>query len=317
MTQVDQDQREFDSLLGEFADGEISDSRRERLAALMAGDASRIRLYLQLVCVHEALQEEGAVQAARVDVQEELHAATATPVSRKQSRGRPLPAGIARSRWRRPAITAAIAAIVLLAFTPALRRDRAPHALLATSVDADWAAATAPESFADNSIHQLDAGLVCLRFRSGASAVVEGPARFAVLGDKAIRLDRGKLVALCETKTTHGFTVEVPQGRVVDLGTEFGVEVADEEVSRARVFDGEIQLFLSSSPSKLASRVLREGEAIEFTSKQFRPVAIHNREDGFQTLAKFRLAAVAAQQQESESEAPELSGRRERGRSDK
>ncbi|MCG8617652.1 MAG: FecR family protein, partial [Desulfobacterales bacterium] len=41
----------------------------------------------------------------------------------------------------------------------------------------------------------------------------------------------------------YRFTVNTPTAKVVDLGTEFGVEVAENGATRATVFDGKIELY--------------------------------------------------------------------------
>jgi hypothetical protein len=84
-------------------------------------------------------------------------------------------------------------------------------------------------------------GLLELTFASGTRAVIEGPAAFRVLGDNSMSLSRGKLVADVP-KGAEGFTVTYPDGRIVDLGTEFGVEVEESgHTANFGVFRGEIE----------------------------------------------------------------------------
>ena len=88
---------------------------------------------------------------------------------------------------------------------------------------------------------KISTGLLELTFASGTRAVIEGPAAFRVLGDNSMTLTRGKLVADVP-KGAEGFTVAYADGRIVDLGTEFGVEVAENGRSaNFGVFRGEIE----------------------------------------------------------------------------
>ena len=69
---------------------------------------------------------------------------------------------------------------------------------------------------------RIDRGLAEVRFRCGARVVLEGPARLELLSGRAARLHHGKLTARVPPEAT-GFEVLRPQGKVIDLGTEFGV----------------------------------------------------------------------------------------------
>lgn len=87
----------------------------------------------------------------------------------------------------------------------------------------------------------IDSGLIELTFASGTRALLEGPAEFQIMGENALRLTRGKLVADVP-KGAEGFSVSYQDGEIVDLGTEFGVEVATNGRSaNFGVFRGEIE----------------------------------------------------------------------------
>src|SRR5690606_2218466 len=70
----------------------------------------------------------------------------------------------------------------------------------------------------------LDAGLVALKLASGVQLLVEGPARWAIVGENQVRFDQGRLVATVPP-AARGFQVDAPNVRLIDQGTEFGVEV--------------------------------------------------------------------------------------------
>ncbi|BCU76504.1 hypothetical protein [Luteolibacter sp. LG18] len=88
---------------------------------------------------------------------------------------------------------------------------------------------------------RIASGLLEVTFGSGTRAVVEGPADFEVTGHNAMTLAYGKVVADVP-KGAEGFTVNYAEGRIVDLGTEFGIDI-DRNAKGANfgVFRGEIE----------------------------------------------------------------------------
>jgi hypothetical protein len=88
---------------------------------------------------------------------------------------------------------------------------------------------------------ELTEGEIELVYGTGTKILLIGPAEFLVepAGGK---LRRGGLMASV-TDAGHGFTIETPNGRIVDLGTEFGVVVDDFGVSEVSVFQGKVEAF--------------------------------------------------------------------------
>jgi len=88
----------------------------------------------------------------------------------------------------------------------------------------------------------LTAGFATITTAHGAVASLEAPCTVELIDhNNAIRLHAGKLVGLCETESSKGFTVKTPHGDVIDLGTEFGVNVTPKQLT-ATVFTGEVTL---------------------------------------------------------------------------
>jgi hypothetical protein len=90
---------------------------------------------------------------------------------------------------------------------------------------------------------RLQSGLVRLTFNGGAKVVVEGPAKFAPEAEGRLRLVSGRMTALVPP-AARGFTVRTPTAEVVDLGTEFGVDVPPTRGApvEVQVFDGVVTL---------------------------------------------------------------------------
>jgi hypothetical protein len=95
-------------------------------------------------------------------------------------------------------------------------------------------------TLAAGKVLQVERGLAEIRFRCGAAVVLEGPAHLELLSGKSARLLRGKLTARVPP-TAVGFEILSPQGKVIDLGTEFGVAVAADGVTDVYVFEGKVE----------------------------------------------------------------------------
>jgi len=86
---------------------------------------------------------------------------------------------------------------------------------------------------------RLESGAAQVTFGSGAVVGVNAPADLEVLSADRIFLRRGRLVPLVPPQA-KGFTVVLPSGEVVDLGTEFAVTVDDQGRADVKVLDGEV-----------------------------------------------------------------------------
>ena len=84
---------------------------------------------------------------------------------------------------------------------------------------------------------ELAAGTAELTFARGARIVIQGPATLEVLSANEMQLDRGKLAASVPGPAI-GFAVLTPTAAVVDLGTEFGVEVDEAGATNLTVLRG-------------------------------------------------------------------------------
>jgi hypothetical protein len=121
----------------------------------------------------------------------------------------------------------------------------------------------------------LVSGLVQIAHHGGGVALIEGPASYRVLGPAAGRLAHGRIVVVTEHPDRPGppdrdaqdlpplFTVHTPRRLVHDLGTEFGVEVAEVGTACVRVFEGLVELAGVGSGAAAADPAVRlaTGEA--------------------------------------------------------
>jgi hypothetical protein len=109
--------------------------------------------------------------------------------------------------------------------------------------DCEWMEKGAPlrygQQLAEGTRIALRAGVVRITFESGAEAVLQGPCDFTV--DNAMHgTIRSGRVAVTAPKRAYGFRIRSPNAEVIDLGTEFGVNVDQGGNSEVHVFSGEV-----------------------------------------------------------------------------
>ena len=119
----------------------------------------------------------------------------------------------------------------------------AGHAMLCRSVDVQWSDGHRTYRDGDvlpNGTIQFEKGVAEIDFFCGASLIVEGPAVLEVESDWSVRLVKGRLRANVPP-AARGFIVKAADSEIIDLGTEFALEVGAES-ARIEVIDGEVEL---------------------------------------------------------------------------
>lgn len=108
---------------------------------------------------------------------------------------------------------------------------------------------------------ELVQGEIRLTYTSGVELKLLAPAEFVVRADGG-SLRRGGLRAIV-TEAGRGFTIDTPNGKVVDLGTEFGVAVDDFGVAEVSVFQGIVDAFPAANGGAAAKPIrLTKGQAV-------------------------------------------------------
>ncbi|MFO0824315.1 MAG: hypothetical protein U0792_14575 [Gemmataceae bacterium] len=132
-------------------------------------------------------------------------------------------------------------------------------ALLTQTVDATWLGSHQLQagSILSAGRLQLAKGLAQLEFYSGARLILEAPVDIELVSANRVVCRSGRLRAWVPPHA-RGFRVVAPQYELVDLGTEFGIEVGANATSRVEVFDGEVELHpVGSMPFPTPVRLLR------------------------------------------------------------
>ena len=116
-------------------------------------------------------------------------------------------------------------------------------ARLKNAVKVEWLGENQPAQGAalEPGILEFASGMAELEFYSGARVIVEGPARVELTSPYLVHCFQGKIRARVPEEA-QGFTIQTPSFELVDLGTEFGMDVASSGKSSVRVFDGEVEL---------------------------------------------------------------------------
>ena len=108
---------------------------------------------------------------------------------------------------------------------------------------------------------EVESGLAQLEFIRGSTVILEGPVSFEIKGSNEGSLQRGKLRANVPA-VAKGFSVDLPHGRLVDLGTEFGLHVHDGGSTEIFVYKGRVRYDGSPNTDKAFSHEISSGEAL-------------------------------------------------------
>jgi hypothetical protein len=283
--------RELGNLAAALCEGQITPDEAARLEQIAQSSPEAKRYLLDYLHLHGELYWEHAVTLRELfsaGMGEESLAALA-----EEALSRPAPmalqsAGPSRRNWLRwtagLAAAAAAASLLVVAgwwlaarhgLTPIAAGHKVPPALVARLtrlVAARWndeqgtrqqgAALTPGETLL------LTEGLAEIRFEHGGQMILRGPAGFEVQSADGGLLRQGSLTARVGPSSA-GFTIHTPGATIVDLGTEFGVAVADGGPSQVEVFAGKVLLHPSPhairtrrQPADTGWRTVAAGEAV-------------------------------------------------------
>jgi len=270
------DHAEFDLMVDRHLDGGLDLGMQDRLETLLRSDASLRTRFWELARIHGRISWVAQERHADLPADDAVAAdralrdsSTHTPAARTTAR-RATDRTIRTSPglWRR-LIPATVAACVALAAGFAWLSSNTPtqiptstDAVIADMADARWLDGSGPAigDAIGNRTLRLESGLVQVRFASGATVILTGPATFTPRSARGGKLDQGRVVARVPD-SAKGFTIESDLARVVDLGTEFGFSADAGTPQDVQVFDGLVQVFATKSPVDLP-QALHRGEAV-------------------------------------------------------
>jgi hypothetical protein len=251
------DQDLYDLLALWLGDHDPGDERRADLLARLRADEAFRSAFVAEIRLHGMLKAVQSPEPRWLRLEDEIGWSAGQPVEvealaervvgewERQRRNR------RRLRW---SLAAAAAGLVAAALYLILRpgqgtepRPQGPAAAeraLATVIQLDgleWEEAGIPLREGEVVLPgrlRLRAGRLTLAFFSGVSLTVEGPADLELLAADRVFFHHGKLRARV-LRGAEGFTVVTTGYEVVDLGTEFAMNLQPGGKSRMMVFEGE------------------------------------------------------------------------------
>lgn len=263
------DRPPIEDVLSRFLEGEPEPGDGEALAAAMERNEQLAAEVRRLLAVDDLLRQTHELDPSaftealktRLAAEDDCDDFTRAILDQIPEAGEPPPAAPAstqpsvnplatpRSAWRFGARLWAFAAAAVLLAVGALwwlapastdRGVASQVAWLNNAQNCQWAEGGTPAGgIIPGKVLQLEQGLAELLFHSGVSIVLQGPATLELRSESSVRLLHGRLSARVP-EAARGFEVLSPEGKVVDLGTEFGVSVADDGSARVYVFRGEV-----------------------------------------------------------------------------
>lgn len=252
-----------DHLFHGFLDGTLNEDELGELNRILKDSPSSAGQFAEISILHESIQSGFRSGALAV---KHTHGTTNIP-SRKHllsSLKTALP-------WT---FAAAAAVIAIIALRPSNPENESPtlaeaekhntgFAILTHSVNSVWSGKSpAAGDLLPQGFLELESGLAQIEFFSGVSLVLEGEAALEIISPDEMRLLRGKLRAHVP-RPAIGFQIHTPQGTVLDLGTEFALDVSESN-SELHVIDGEVEWHEESEPEIL----LTQGQALQLNEKK-------------------------------------------------
>ena len=120
--------------------------------------------------------------------------------------------------------------------------------------------------------YKIEKGIIQFTYDEGVDITIEGPAEFTV-ENKGLEIKYGRLYSYV-TDIGHGFTVDTPYIRFVDLGTEFGVLVGKDISTELHVMEGAVQYFSGLPGTPKVSKKIRKDNARRFDAENGEVVPI-------------------------------------------
>ena len=237
---------DLNQLIDDLLDGALSNDDFAHLEALLESDPVARAAYYDRLHLHSAL---------------EISAEDASIVSFPSQE---------RSKWLWPArIAAAIALLFSVAWVGwfsgrsngevvAAEPAASGFAVIADQANATWNLSRG-DLIPDGQV-TLEEGTVRLDLFSGVTVMIEGKATFEVLSAMEMRVDHGQVRALVPP-LAEGFRISTATGRVVDLGTEFAINVQETHAD-LHIIDGEIEWH----PLNREMHAMKEGDSMRWNA---------------------------------------------------
>lgn len=279
--------KQLEELLILAMDDAIAPNQVEELNALLRGHPDRLRFTVRFLQVASHLRQSKKMAAMTkawltADLQDSFtgfmklmaeYENTAEAVEMEKAENAPernpvspVPVFAARPRPSRLSIATLLvssAALIFLVVLVTLKPGMPPleTATLHDSIGARWSSPeldakmkTGARLVTRSEPFQLREGLAELQFDNNARVVIEGPARFQIIAEDRIGLEYGKVYAAIPPEAI-GFSIYTENAKVIDLGTEFGIEIDSFGDTCLHMIKGQARLIAGQESQPLSLEV--------------------------------------------------------------
>lgn len=264
----DANKKQLRDLVLKNLDDSLSEEEIIVLEALLLDNEEAQSYYFQLIKVSQGLhhirelgrdfsidepqttEAKEDIWQALVELAREEETAEALPICQpEESVPEPAPTP-AKTRklsrfWLTTSITSMAALVlIMIAVYVAPPSPYDSVAYVKDSINARWE--TRPQGLENGALiypgeFRLQEGYAKFLMDNGAEVILEAPIALNIRSAQEVNLKQGKLFAYVPP-AAHGFTVLAHGSRIVDLGTEFGVETQRNQSSSVTVINGEVDL---------------------------------------------------------------------------
>jgi len=233
---------EFLELLEALCSNELTEQQKARLEELVKADAELRRCYVHYlhmhICLRRVYEQAAPTSVPRIDPSRPTGFEAPTPAH-------PLLASRRNLRRFGALLAASILVVVGSGLAWLLSLPSGPNgnigsvAVLTNAIGCAWETpqAPVPGSNLRSGRLELSAGVAEITCGGGAVVLVEAPAVLELIDGSHGFLHSGRVVIKVPPKAT-GFVMETRKARLLDQGTEFGVDVDTSGDTLVEVFDG-------------------------------------------------------------------------------
>ena len=261
-------------------EGEATEQQYQRLNELLKSSQEYFNYYLDLIEIHQAIQscnwqieyenvyslnralEEFAIyenNAPEIEITQEE-----PPKELIQKVVYPPREKVRMTKFQKFTLAASAAIVFFFAYLSLIPQKSysVKVATLTDSINASWADNVSMQKgtrlMNDGQAYMLREGIVKLEFDSHVTAVIEAPAEFQIQAQDRIGLRYGKVYSIVSSEG-RGFSVYTPNAKIIDMGTEFGVQAEIDGDTQLQVFKGETMLLFGTDDSKSNMKVGKGG----------------------------------------------------------
>ncbi|MBN2065114.1 MAG: NPCBM/NEW2 domain-containing protein [Sedimentisphaerales bacterium] len=273
------EKNEIYTLLNALREQVITQEQFDRLDYLISENPDMAREYLDFVKLWTYLQffQVASHQDDTItDLTQEEAEAIASELEKELSQSCPAEASfddsgdfsvnrtsVFRKVWVSSIVSLAASLLVVVSIYFYSMMSRIEVATVSDMVSAQWVGRNSPDIgerlSIGKSLYKLRYGFVELAFDNNARVTIEGPAEFYIAGEDRIKCNYGSVFSNVP-KEAIGFAIATPKALIIDLGTQFGVQIDKQGDTELHVLKGKTALVAGEGEQK-ASGEVTQGQA--------------------------------------------------------